>query len=216
VAPEIWLVVPERQLLAVADSSYAVIELLDDLRAHLTVISRLRLDARLFEPASPRPPGRRGRAPLTGVRLPSLEQRLGDAKTVWQRVRISSWYGGGERQLDITSGTAVTLRRSAAARERSMSAVKAAGHLLSWWGSWREETADAITSRTGGRIRRHRLRCRHTECVGERVPCWDTPRRIAQALDLLAHQPGGAAELTTAQSVAARPPKARAPRPRCA
>jgi hypothetical protein len=55
-----------------------------------------------------------------------------------------------------------------------------------------------------------------TEFVGERVPCWDTPRRIAQALDLLAHQPGGAAELTTAQSVAARPPKARAPRPRCA
>jgi len=98
---------PERQLIAVADSSDAVIELLAERREHLTVITRLRLDARLFEPASPRPPGRRGRAPLTGPRLPTLEQRVGAAKTAWQRVRVSFWSGGDERQLDITSGTAV-------------------------------------------------------------------------------------------------------------
>jgi hypothetical protein len=37
-----WL--PNRQVIAVADSSYAAIELLRDLRAHLTIITRLRLD----------------------------------------------------------------------------------------------------------------------------------------------------------------------------
>lgn len=38
---------------------------------------------------------------------PSLGQRVDDPTTSWQRVRVSGWYGGGERQLDITSGTAL-------------------------------------------------------------------------------------------------------------
>lgn len=100
-----WL--PERQVIAVADSSYAAIELLKDLRTHLTVITRLRLDARLFEPAPPRHPRTIGRPRVSGARLPSLEQRLGDAKTPWQRVRVSGWYGKSDRDVDITSGTAV-------------------------------------------------------------------------------------------------------------
>ena len=100
-----WL--PNRQVIAVADSSYAAIELLRDLRAHLTVVTRLRLDARLFEPAPPRPPGTMGRPRVSGARLPSLAQRVDDPTTFWQRVRVSGWYGGGECQLDITSGTAL-------------------------------------------------------------------------------------------------------------
>lgn len=100
-----WL--PERQVIAVADSSYAAIELLKDLRPHLTVITRLRLDARLFEPAPPRHPRTIGRPRVSGARLPSLEQRLTDAKTPWQRVRVSGWYGKSDRDVDITSGTAV-------------------------------------------------------------------------------------------------------------
>lgn len=98
--------VPDRPMIAVADSSYAAIELLRDLRAHLTVITRLRLDARLFEPAPPRPPGTMGRPRVSGARLPSLTQRLNDPTTAWQRVRVTGWYGGEERQLDIASGTA--------------------------------------------------------------------------------------------------------------
>lgn len=98
--------VPDRPVIAVADSSYAAIELLRDLRAHLTVVTRLRLDARLFEPAPPRPPGTMGRPRVPGARLPSLTQRLNDPTTAWQRVRVTGWYGGEERQLDIASGTA--------------------------------------------------------------------------------------------------------------
>ncbi len=100
-----WL--PDRPVIAVADSSYAAIELLRDLRAHLTVVTRLRLDARLFEPAPPRSPSTIGRPRVSGARLPSLTQRLNDPTTAWQRVRVTGWYGGEERQLDIASGTAL-------------------------------------------------------------------------------------------------------------
>ncbi|WP_376967715.1 transposase (plasmid) [Azospirillum sp. A26] len=99
--------VPDRQLIVVADSSYAAIELLSDLRAHLTVVTRLRLDARLFEPAPLRSPGTIGRPRVSGSRLPSLAQRLEDAGTSWRCVRVNGWYGGGDRQLEISSGTAL-------------------------------------------------------------------------------------------------------------
>ena len=49
-----WL--PNRRIVAVADSSYAVIDLLNAVRHRLCVVARLRLDARLFEPPPPRKP----------------------------------------------------------------------------------------------------------------------------------------------------------------
>ena len=53
-----WL--PHRQVIVVADMSYAAIELLEAVRRHLTVITRLRLDARLFDPPPVRQPGQKG------------------------------------------------------------------------------------------------------------------------------------------------------------
>ena len=69
-----WL--PGRRLVAVADSSYAAIELLAAVRRRLTVVTRLRLDARLFDPPPPRRPGTTrpaagvGRAPADPGRAP--------------------------------------------------------------------------------------------------------------------------------------------------
>ncbi len=100
-----WL--PGRQVVAVADSSYAAIDLLAAVRRHLTVITRLRLDARLFDPPPPRRPGTKGRPRVAGARQPTLVQRLADPKTAWQRVKVTDWYGQGERQLDIVSGIAL-------------------------------------------------------------------------------------------------------------
>jgi hypothetical protein len=54
-----WL--PDRQIIVVADMNYAAIELLEAVRRHLMVITRLRLDARLFDPPPVRRPGQRGR-----------------------------------------------------------------------------------------------------------------------------------------------------------
>ena len=100
-----WL--PERRVIAVTDSSFSAIDLLQDVGRHLCMISRLRLDAGLYEPPPPRKPGTRGRPRVKGVRLPSLVDRLKDPTTSWQRVNIEGWYGRTERRLDIVSGTAL-------------------------------------------------------------------------------------------------------------
>jgi DDE superfamily endonuclease len=100
-----WL--PERQVIVVADMSYAAIELLAAVRQQLTVITRLRLDARLFDPPPARHPGQRGRPRVSGARQPTLAQRLTSPTTRWRRVTIAHWYGGQDRRLAIASGTAL-------------------------------------------------------------------------------------------------------------
>jgi hypothetical protein len=100
-----WL--PGRRVVAVADSSFSAIALLRDLAPHLTVVTRLRLDACLCDPPPPRRPRQRGRSPVTGARLPSLAERLRNRHTAWRRVSIEGWYGRRTRRLDIASGTAL-------------------------------------------------------------------------------------------------------------
>src|SRR5829696_4691841 len=100
-----WL--PGRRVVAVADSSFSAIALLRDLAPHLTVVTRLRLDACLCDPPPPRRPRRRGRPPVTGAWLPSLAERLRDRRTPWRRVSLDGWYGRSTRRLDIATGTAL-------------------------------------------------------------------------------------------------------------
>jgi hypothetical protein len=100
-----WL--PEREIILVGDNTYAALEWLGRVREYVTAITRLRLGAALYEPAPPRKPGTLGRPRKKGARLPTLEEVLADPKTCWCRVRVSEWYGRGERELEITTGTAV-------------------------------------------------------------------------------------------------------------
>ena len=69
-----WL--PGRRIVVVADSSFSAIDLLDAVRGKVCVVTRLRLDARLFAPAQPRKAGTIGRPRRTAERLPTLAQRL--------------------------------------------------------------------------------------------------------------------------------------------
>ena len=103
-----WL--PERVLVVVADSTYAAIELLwrlTQLPNPVCMVTRLRLDAALYEPAPPRKPGKRGRPRLKGKRLPKLAKVLHDPKTEWTQATIQDWYGQGQREIELTSGTAI-------------------------------------------------------------------------------------------------------------
>ena len=62
-------------VVAAADRSYASLKLLSrcgSLSKPVTVVTRLRLDAALYEPAPPRRPGQKGRPRLKGERLPNL------------------------------------------------------------------------------------------------------------------------------------------------
>ncbi len=100
-----WLL--GRRVIAVADTTYAAIDLLAAVGRRLTMVTRLRLDARLFDPPPPLRPGTRGRPRVTGQRQPTLVQRLADPASRWRRVIVSDWYGDGRRELDILTDTAV-------------------------------------------------------------------------------------------------------------
>ena len=104
-----WL--PEREVVVTADSSFAALELLDSVRSSVTVVTRLRLDAALYEPAAARKPGQVGRPRKAGKRLPTLQAVAEDRKTRWQRVTVKSWYGEGERVVEAASATCVWYHR---------------------------------------------------------------------------------------------------------
>jgi len=102
-----WL--PNRELVIVADSSFACLKLLSSVSktASVSMITRLRLDAALYEPAPLRSPGTMGRPRLKGKRLPNLGQVLIDKDTDWSKVTLANWYGETERAVEITTGLAV-------------------------------------------------------------------------------------------------------------
>jgi hypothetical protein len=102
-----WL--PKREVLFVADSNFAALEWLA-LVAQLprvSVITRLRLDAALYDPPLQRAPGTKGRPRLKGKRRPTLEAVLVDEKTQWSTLTLDDWYGEGPREVEVATDTAV-------------------------------------------------------------------------------------------------------------
>jgi hypothetical protein len=101
---------PQREIVAVADGGYSSLELLDRCRRlskPITFITRLRLDAALYEPAPPRYPGQIGRPRLKGERLPNLSVIAEDSSTDWKPIMVVNWYGKQKRTIEIVSKTAV-------------------------------------------------------------------------------------------------------------
>jgi hypothetical protein len=98
---------PDRSLVVVGDRTYAALELLDAVRSVATVVTRLRLDARLFAPAPPRLPHQKGRPRLVGERLPNLTCHLQDPTVGWTDLTIDRWYGELDRPVAVLSQTAV-------------------------------------------------------------------------------------------------------------
>jgi len=101
---------PERRIVVVADSSFAALELLNtalELPMPVHLVTQLRLDAPLYQPAPPRQCRQMGRPRKVGKRLATLKTLLGDATTVWQSVTMARWYGGGDYSIELTSQTAV-------------------------------------------------------------------------------------------------------------
>jgi DDE superfamily endonuclease len=98
---------PDRSLVVVGDRTYAALELLDAVRSVATVVTRLRLDARLFAPAPPRLPHQKGRPRLVGERLPNLTCHLQDLTVRWTDLTIDRWYGEYDRPVAVLSQTAV-------------------------------------------------------------------------------------------------------------
>ncbi|HEY4383751.1 MAG TPA: transposase [Ktedonobacteraceae bacterium] len=100
--------IPGRSLIVVADGTYAVLDFLRKVSRlpSVSVITRLRLDACLYDPVPLREAGKKGRPAIKGKRQPKLAERLHDPKTVWQKHTLP-WYGGTTREIEIATGTAL-------------------------------------------------------------------------------------------------------------
>jgi hypothetical protein len=102
-----WL--PWHQQVFVTDSSFAALELLAQVQRlpKTSLITRLRLDAALYDPAPPRQPGQKGRPRLKGKRRPTLEALLADETTEWTTLKVEQWYGEGPREIEVATDIAV-------------------------------------------------------------------------------------------------------------
>jgi hypothetical protein len=81
---------PDRELIFVGDSSFAALDLLGlvSLTPETSLITRLRMDAELWDPAPERKPGQNGRSRVKGARRPSPKQRLDNPQTPWTKIGL--------------------------------------------------------------------------------------------------------------------------------
>jgi len=102
-----WL--PGRELVVVGDSAFAALEFLAAVGRHkVTCVTRLRLDAALYDPASPRRPGTNGRPRTKGRRLANLSEVLRSHRIEAFRDAVSCAI---EAHKDITLAELVALLR---------------------------------------------------------------------------------------------------------
>lgn len=92
-----------RQWILVGDGAYACMDLaLICIKLNVVLISRLRLDAQLFEfPVFEKK--KLGRKPIKGKRI-QLKELLNDPEQTWQTDTVN-WYGGDTRQIEYITFT---------------------------------------------------------------------------------------------------------------
>lgn len=98
-----WL--PEQTIVLVTDGGLAAIKLglhCAKLANSVTYVSRLRLDAQLYDEPPEQPASKTGPKPKKGTRQPSLKIRLEDQNTVWTRLSMP-WYGGKKYVIEVVS-----------------------------------------------------------------------------------------------------------------
>jgi hypothetical protein len=77
-----------------------------DLPHPVILVTRLRLDAALYDPPPPPQPHRKGRKPQKSERPPSLKTRAAEAQTVWQTQEIQ-WYHDTRRTMQLLTDTSL-------------------------------------------------------------------------------------------------------------
>jgi len=101
----IWKWLPDRELIFVGDASFAALDLLNAVREKVVMVTRLRMDAALYEAAEKLEKRAIGRPRKKGKRLANLTEVVNDEATKWETVLVN-WYGV-EREILLASGTCV-------------------------------------------------------------------------------------------------------------
>jgi len=102
-----WL--PKWAIVLVTDGGLTAVKLglcCANLVNSVTYVSRLRLDAKLYDEPPEQPKGKPGPKPKKGVRQASLKARLKDKDTKWIKLSIP-WYGGKKYLIQFVSGTSL-------------------------------------------------------------------------------------------------------------
>lgn len=100
---------PSRELIVVGDGAYAATTLVQYCQrqhARVTLITRVRIDACLYDEPAPQPKSKRGPKPKQGLRQPAMKDYLADPNTPWQRQAVP-WYDATKRNLHVLSGASI-------------------------------------------------------------------------------------------------------------
>jgi hypothetical protein len=101
---------PYRAIVLVGDGAYAAVSLALCCAGMpympVTLVSRLRLDAGLYDFPLPDEPGKRGPKSKKGKKQVSLAKRIEDPKTIWTSVEVR-WYENTMRTLEIITGVSL-------------------------------------------------------------------------------------------------------------
>jgi len=103
---------PEREIVLAGDATYAAMKLVrlcQDMHPPVKLISRLPLDAGLYDSPGPQPASKRGPKPKKGQRQPTLADRLLDEGTLWEVVEVP-WYGGHTKCVQLITGSSLWYR----------------------------------------------------------------------------------------------------------
>ena len=102
-----WM--PDRDLVVVCDGGYAKREFLlhcQGMSKPIVVVTKLRKDASLYQPAPARRPGQIGRPRVVGARLTNPTAVLNDPATQWTPCRATG-SDGSTAMVELTSGVAL-------------------------------------------------------------------------------------------------------------
>ena len=105
----VWRWLPKRTLVLVTDGGLTAIKLglhCAKFANPVTYVSRLRLDAQLYDEPPKPVAGKPGPKPKKGKRQLSLKERLKDKATQWTRLPIP-WYGGKDYFIEFATGTSL-------------------------------------------------------------------------------------------------------------
>lgn len=100
-----WL--RDHRIIMIGDGGFSCLHLAHEcIKTGVTLISRLRLDSRLFDFPGPQVPGKRGPKPLKGKRIPHLKDVAKDPNQDWKEAKVN-WYGQSVKLIRYLSGVSL-------------------------------------------------------------------------------------------------------------